>query len=367
MHYIPAKNTSSISHNAASHSGKNQHQSRPSVKVLHAVNAAVQMEQQKDAQQFEKGTGTEGKFISDHTGSGEQVKKEEFLALLKTGVYAAANKILAQIDQNAGNCPYIVRWFAYYAGADVAHIEQAIRRFAPKSSNAATVNGYIDAIVAKVSEGLEAHVKTGSTDTVPEELIQEDHEPGNFLHVADQNETAQLSCFSKEKKAPVVVDLTDYKGIYEAATPISDMYKNVRHFQDDEGSKIIKECPQHEIDFFKTMSGTPHFPTCYGGNGNYCIFEFLGNYPDPAPTAESGQVTANLEQAAFICKAMAEHNISHGDLDNNMLFHSGLLYVIDFGAAREVSKQTALGANGQLIKRFLNKGEQEKFQNLMDT
>ena len=113
-----------------------------------------------------------GRFMVDDfatPGTG-QLTRSEFLAALKAGVRGMAEKILAQIGQGADNCPYIPYWFDYYSARDIAHIEQAIARYAPEAMEAAGWQGCIDKVVEQVRQGFEKHVASGSLEGVPEEL-----------------------------------------------------------------------------------------------------------------------------------------------------------------------------------------------------
>lgn len=311
----------------------------------------------------------QGKFITDEKTSDGSLDKTTFLHLLKARIYEMANQVLAQIHQTASDCPYLARWFDHYAQMDAAYVEQAIKRYAPQSQAATTVDEYIESIVNRVRGGLQAHVKTGTTAGVPAELIEEEHNPEDFQHIASRQDVVQRSCLTDKNTGNnrEEIDTTDYESIYKTATPISPMYDNVRYFNDSGEGKIIKLCPGHEQACFKTMSGMPNFPVYYGGRGDYCIISFIGDYPTPAPTVNVGVITTHLEQAASICIRMAEKGISHGDLDNNMLFYAGQLYVIDFGASRVVGQQTALEANVDFVKRFLKKEQSEALDKMIQS
>lgn len=322
--------------------------------------------------------GFVGKNVSSHEAlqlmaieaGSERMEIDLFLSVLHQKTFAMADKILKRINQSADNCPYLSRWFDYYSGSQPEQISKAIRRFSPESAQAKSMEEYIETIVNRVKKGLEEHVETGSTDEVPVELFQESHQPKDFMHIATALGTVQLSCLNSQKNegGKKDEDKTDYKSIYDKATPVSDTYRNVRHYRGEEGARIIKgDCPEHEISFFKAMSGTAHFPQYYGSKGAYCILGFIGNYPEPAPTAYPENVSSNLDQAAAICIAMAKKGISHNDLDNNLLYYAGQLYVIDFGASRPQEFHAALNSNCEMAKRFLGEKEKENFQKIVNS
>ncbi len=118
-----------------------------------------------------------------------------FLSTLRLRVDTEANKILAQINQTTDHCPYIAKWFQYYSNKEPAHIKNAVERFAPQSKKALTMRDYIEFIVDRVKKGLIDHVKTGTTKDIPDEILDEQHKPEDFLHIAERNEPSiQRSC-----------------------------------------------------------------------------------------------------------------------------------------------------------------------------
>lgn len=138
---------------------------------------------------------TGGNFIAESNPRPGQVSKAAFLEKLHGSIFAAANAMLAQIGQTASQCPYLARWFTYYASKDALHIEQAIARFAPASASASTIDGFIEAIVARVKTGLQNHIDTGSVDDVPPEIMESKPQPKDFRHIAQRTgSVAQLSC-----------------------------------------------------------------------------------------------------------------------------------------------------------------------------
>ena len=349
-----------------------------------SVNDAVSLESEADvmgsralqktapvASTVSASTVVQARFFGDTADQEGEVTKDAFLAELKDTLEKIADKELAAIRQTSADCPYLARWFGHYQGKDSAYIQKAIARYAPDTGGAQDIHQYIDLLAARVRQGLKEHVATGTTDAVPAELMEEKHAPEDFVHIANQ-ETAQLGklCGGGDNEggqqgvqAPPPVD---FEGKYETATPIDNKaYMNVRHFTDTDGiSKIIKHCSVHEIVCYQKMSGKPNFPICYGGGNGYVLIEFIGNYPEPAPTADAGNVTRNLAQAANLCKAMAEQGIAHTDLDNNILFHKGALVVIDFGAIDFNEMTDKLATNKSFIYRFCTLAQKNEFNNL---
>jgi hypothetical protein len=141
-----------------------------------------------------EGPAESGRFIAAGRPGEGQLSKADFLESLQAKVFAAADGILAEIGQTAADCPYLLKWFSYYASQDAAHIERAIAKFAPESGEAGTLDAFMEAIVSRVETGLRNHVDTGSVDDVPEEIMEERPQPDDFEHIAEQaNPTVQLS------------------------------------------------------------------------------------------------------------------------------------------------------------------------------
>lgn len=99
-----------------------------------------------------------------------QMRKSDFLARLKPAVCQAADAALSGTIWSAVGCPYIERWFAYYEGQSSAHIERALRRFAPETRGATMAAAYIPIITARVRQGVTTWAQTGETPDVPADV-----------------------------------------------------------------------------------------------------------------------------------------------------------------------------------------------------
>lgn len=99
-----------------------------------------------------------------------QICKSKFLDSLKSAVVKVAEEVLAEIDQSAKDCPYIAYWFDYYASAEAKHIEKAIRRYAPETTDAQNSDELISLIANRVLLGFKKHVSNGSLEGVPAEI-----------------------------------------------------------------------------------------------------------------------------------------------------------------------------------------------------
>ena len=99
-----------------------------------------------------------------------QMRKSEFLEQLRSGVCTAADQALAEVGQNSEGCPYIEQWLSYYADKDAAHVERALRKYAPEANTATSAGDYIPAVSNRVRGGVETWARTGEITGVPDEL-----------------------------------------------------------------------------------------------------------------------------------------------------------------------------------------------------
>lgn len=99
-----------------------------------------------------------------------QMRKSEFLEQLRSAVCTSADEALAEAGQSTEGCPYIEQWLGYYADREPAHIERALRKYAPEAAAATSARDYIPAVGNRVRRGVETWAKTGEITGVPDEL-----------------------------------------------------------------------------------------------------------------------------------------------------------------------------------------------------
>jgi hypothetical protein len=97
-----------------------------------------------------------------------QMRKSEFLDALRTSVTAAVDDALTGTGQTSQDCPWIDHWFGYYGAQDAAHVERAIRKFAPETAGVADAGGYIDVVTARVRRSVATWATTGEMPDLPE-------------------------------------------------------------------------------------------------------------------------------------------------------------------------------------------------------
>lgn len=121
----------------------------------------------------EPAPATAGPLIVDDeaaTVAPGQMRKSEFLEQLRSTVCATADEALAEAGQSTEGCPYIEQWLSYYEDREPAHIERALRKYAPEAATATSAHDYVPAVSNRVRRGIETWAKTGEITGVPDEL-----------------------------------------------------------------------------------------------------------------------------------------------------------------------------------------------------
>src|SRR5688572_11496838 len=73
----------------------------------------------------------------------DQMGKSEFLEALRMSICSSADEGMAGTGYTSMGCPYIGYWIAEYQGKSVAHLERAIRKFAPEAAGAPSASKVI--------------------------------------------------------------------------------------------------------------------------------------------------------------------------------------------------------------------------------
>jgi hypothetical protein len=98
------------------------------------------------------------------------MRKSEFLEQLRSTVCTTTDAALKEAGQSTEGCPYIEQWLSYYTEQSPAHIERALRKYAPEAASAVAANDYIPAVSNRVRQAVETWVRTGEITGVPDEL-----------------------------------------------------------------------------------------------------------------------------------------------------------------------------------------------------
>lgn len=97
-----------------------------------------------------------------------QMRKAEFLQRLRAAVTTTIEPVLATAGQTTDECPYLNYWFDLYQYKEAAHVEQAVKKYAPSLSQVATAAEYISIIAQRTLKAAQVWVKTGRITGVPD-------------------------------------------------------------------------------------------------------------------------------------------------------------------------------------------------------
>lgn len=107
-----------------------------------------------------------------------QMRKSQFIALLRTEACAVADAALASVNHTTKGCPYVAKWLSFYEKQSSQHIEQAVRKYAPEAAMARSAREAIGAIVRHVERAAIIWAKTGTVVGVPREFASQVSGPG---------------------------------------------------------------------------------------------------------------------------------------------------------------------------------------------
>jgi hypothetical protein len=97
-----------------------------------------------------------------------QMRRGHFMAALRREVCATADEGMAGTGRTSAGCPWIEYWFAHYADKGVAHLERAVRRFAPESAGTRDARELIRVLAARVRRSVDRWARTGEIGGLPE-------------------------------------------------------------------------------------------------------------------------------------------------------------------------------------------------------
>ena len=99
-----------------------------------------------------------------------QMRKSDFLEQLRSTVCTTADEALKEAGQSTEGCPYIEKWLDYYSGQEPAHIERALRKYAPEAASATSARDIIPAVSNRVRVAVDRWARTGEITGVPPEM-----------------------------------------------------------------------------------------------------------------------------------------------------------------------------------------------------
>ncbi len=95
-----------------------------------------------------------------------QMKKSEFLAIVREEVSKTVEPVIATTDRTTGDFPYLVL-FRFLAGRNTRYINRTLRKFVPATSNLTNAREYIPIIKERARQSAEVWVRTGEITGLP--------------------------------------------------------------------------------------------------------------------------------------------------------------------------------------------------------
>ncbi|HKV78351.1 MAG TPA: DUF4157 domain-containing protein [Candidatus Sulfotelmatobacter sp.] len=102
-----------------------------------------------------------------------QMRKSQFLALLRTDACATADAVLISAGKSTKGCPYIEKWLAHYDKQSSSHIEAAMRKYAPETARARSAHEAIRLLLVRIQKAALSWAKTGKVEGLPPEMADE--------------------------------------------------------------------------------------------------------------------------------------------------------------------------------------------------
>jgi hypothetical protein len=130
----------------------------------------VQRQATPDSPAGETAAAAPGLIVDDELSisSSAQMKKSEFLEILRFSVCRAAEAALAGTGRSTADCPYLDFWFSFYGLRNAQYVERAIRRYAPETAGVQTARQYVRLITARVRQSVQVWARTGKVTGIPE-------------------------------------------------------------------------------------------------------------------------------------------------------------------------------------------------------
>jgi Domain of unknown function (DUF4157) len=99
-----------------------------------------------------------------------QMRKSEFLKLLKSSTIATADAALSAQRKPVKSSDYVEQWLAPYADQHSQNLETALTKYAPETARAHSAREYISLINSRVGRGVIEWAKTGKVSGLPADL-----------------------------------------------------------------------------------------------------------------------------------------------------------------------------------------------------
>jgi hypothetical protein len=110
-----------------------------------------------------------------------QMRKSQFIALLRTQACATADAVLMSVGKSTKGCPYIEKWLGFYEKQNSQHVAAALQRYAPETATARSAHEAIRLLLVRVQKAAVSWAKTGKVEGLPPEMASEISPGAGFL------------------------------------------------------------------------------------------------------------------------------------------------------------------------------------------
>src|SRR6185312_2166137 len=102
-----------------------------------------------------------------------QMRKSQFIALLRTDACATADAVLMSVGHTTKGCPYIAKWLSFYEKQNSHHIEAAMQKYAPETARARSAHEAIRLLTMRIQKAATRWAKTGKVEGLPPEMASQ--------------------------------------------------------------------------------------------------------------------------------------------------------------------------------------------------
>lgn len=117
----------------------------------------------------------------DAATSRGQMRKSEFLDMLRGDICAAVDGALAGSGRDSQGCPWIDHWLDYYRARSASQVETSLQRYAPEARGAGSAAAYARLISARVYRSAQAWERSGELPDLPQEIPESPMAGGGML------------------------------------------------------------------------------------------------------------------------------------------------------------------------------------------
>ena len=260
-----------------------------------------------------------------------QMRKSQFIALLRTDACATADAVLMSVGKSTKGCPYIEKWLSFYEKQSSQHIEAAMQKYAPETARARSAHEAIRLLVVRIQKAALSWAKTGKVEGLPPEMASQITAGAGFLE--------KLHNFATTGVAGAIFGFIGGKGKKEDEASSSGVMRKAR---------TGEAAPAHDAASVRSQLGTGHSLDSRVQSQMSSAFghDFAGVRVHT--DAGAGKLSSDLQARAFTIGndvAFASGEYRPGTLIGDALIAHELAHVVQQGGS-ERTHTPLLKSNG---------------------